>query len=185
MSEAQLINQLKFKNATLESMLNDRQKEIEQYRNIQEQADNKIKSNPFFDLVMTKVHADKIKSLLNSIQVLKKEKAAIEGLSKEHKRSKLIQQLNKEILDQDLVIEVLRKQIYDQKGKEKGRELCDSIIVKALTKGPQRIRPLTREELRMEIDRLKAQGFTQDNKNKGKSKAQEEDGEASEISSVS
>ena len=90
MSEAQLINQLKFKNATLESMLNDRQKEIEQYRNIEEQADNKIKSNPFFDLVMTKVHADKIKSLLNSIQVLKKEKAAIEGLSKEHKRSKLI-----------------------------------------------------------------------------------------------
>lgn len=43
-----------------------------------------------FHVVMTKVHADKIKSLLNSIQVLKKEKAAIEGLSKEHKRSKLI-----------------------------------------------------------------------------------------------
>lgn len=37
----------------------------------------------------------------------------------------------------------------------------------------------------MEIDRLKAQGFTQDNKNKGKSKVQEEDGVASEISSVS
>lgn len=34
MSEAQLINQLKFKNATLESMLNDRQKDLEQYRNI-------------------------------------------------------------------------------------------------------------------------------------------------------
>lgn len=46
MSEAQLINQLKFKTATLESMLNDRQKEIEQYRNIEEQADNKIKSTP-------------------------------------------------------------------------------------------------------------------------------------------
>jgi hypothetical protein len=53
---------------------------------------------------LTKVHADKIKSLLNSIQILKKEKAVVENLSKEHKRSKLIEQLNKEILDQDIVI---------------------------------------------------------------------------------
>lgn len=89
--------------------------------------------------------------MLNSLQIVKKEKASMESLSKEHKRSKLIEQLNKEILDQDLVIEVLRKSIYDEKGKEKGRELCDTVIVKALTKGPDRIRPLTREELRMEI----------------------------------
>jgi len=39
---------------------------------------------------MTKMNAEKVKTLLNSIQVLKKEKAAVEGLSKEHKRSKLI-----------------------------------------------------------------------------------------------
>lgn len=43
MSEAQLINQLKFKVATLESALSDKQKEVEQYRNIEEQADGKIK----------------------------------------------------------------------------------------------------------------------------------------------
>ncbi len=61
---------------------------------------------------MSKIHNDKIKSLLNSIQILKKEKASIEGLSKEHKRSKLIEQLNKEIMDQDIVIDVLRKMIY-------------------------------------------------------------------------
>ena len=66
---------------------------------------------------MTKMNAEKVKTLLNSIQVLKKEKAAVEGLSKEHKRSKLIQQLNKQILDQDIVIEVLRKFVYDDKGK--------------------------------------------------------------------
>lgn len=108
-----------------------------------------------------------MKSLLNSLQLVKKEKAALESLGKEHKRSKLIEQLNKEILDQDLVIDVLRKHIYDEKGRDKGRELCDSIIVKALTKGPERIRPLTREELRMEIDRLKAQGVAQEGKVKG------------------
>jgi len=30
------------------------------------------------------------------------------------------------------------------------------VVVKALTKGPERIRAVTREELRMEIDKLKA-----------------------------
>lgn len=80
----------------------------------------------------------------------------------------------------------MRKHIYDEKGKDKGREICDSIIVKALTKGPDRIRPLTREELRMEIDRLKAQGAAQEGKTKGtKAKNNESDGDASEISSVS
>ena len=56
------------------------------------------------------------------------------------------------------MIEVLRKNIYDEKGKVEGRKLCDEIIIKALTKGPDRIRPVTREELRMEIDKLKAIG---------------------------
>lgn len=49
----------------------------------------------------------------------------MENLTKEHKRSKLIEQLNKEILDQDIVIDVLRKHVYDEKGKEKGRLICD------------------------------------------------------------
>ena len=110
------------------------------------------------------MHADKVKGLLNSIQVLKKEKAQVESLSKEHKRSKLIEQMNKEILDQDLVIEVLRKIIYDDKGKEGGRKVCDEQVVKALTKGPERIRPLTREELRMEIEKLKSHTVTLETK---------------------
>lgn len=109
-----------------------------------------------FYTAMTKIHNDKVKSLLNSLQIVKKEKAELQGLSKEHKRSKLIEQLNKEILDQDIVIEVLRKYIYDDKGRDKGRQICDQVIVKALTKGPERIRAVTREELRMEIDKLKA-----------------------------
>lgn len=109
-----------------------------------------------FDTAMTKIHNDKVKSVLNSLQIVKKEKAQLQGLSKEHKRSKLIEQLNKEILDQDIVIEVLRKYIYDDKGRDKGRQICDQVVVKALTKGPERIRAVTREELRMEIDKLKA-----------------------------
>jgi hypothetical protein len=30
------------------------------------------------------------------------------------------------------------------------------MVIKALTKGPERVRAITREELRMEIDKLKA-----------------------------
>ena len=69
-----------------------------------------------YHLALNKMHADKVKNLLNSIQILKKEKVSIENQSKEHKRSKLIENLNKEILDQDIVIEVLRKQIYTSEG---------------------------------------------------------------------
>ena len=110
----------------------------------------------------------------------------MESLSKEHKRSKLIEQLNKEILDQDLVIEVLRKIIYDDKGKEGGRNICDKEVVKALTKGPERIRPLTREELRMEIEKLKSHTIILENKIKagGGKVSNKQDDELSSISSV-
>ena len=43
------------------------------------------------------IHAEKIRSLMNSIQLLKKENASLSKQSKEHKRSELIQQLNKDI----------------------------------------------------------------------------------------
>jgi len=49
----------------------------------------------------------------------------------------------------------MRKYVYEKEGKESGRKALDEVIVSALKKGPERIRPLTREELRMEIDKLK------------------------------
>jgi len=85
---------------------------------------------------------------MNSIQLLKKENASLSKQSKEHKRSELIQQLNKDIADQDIVIEVLRGLIGDDKK-------ADNAIIKELTKGPPRIRVQTREELKMEIRELK------------------------------
>ena len=49
----------------------------------------------------------------------------------------------------------MREKLYKDYGKEEGRKVCDDMIVKALNKGPERIRPVTREELRMEIEKLK------------------------------
>ena len=81
---------------------------------------------------------------MNSIQMLKKDNAQLTNQGKEHKRSQLIASLNKQISDQDIVIEVIRNYVYKKEGKEQGRAHLDSIIVAALTKGPERIRAPTR-----------------------------------------
>ena len=57
--------------------------------------------------------------------------------------------------------------MYDREGREKGRVVCDDGIVKALTKGPDRIRPLSREELKMEIEKLKGINLSLEGKIKG------------------
>jgi hypothetical protein len=46
MADTQIITQLKFRVASLESALSDKQKELELYRTIEAQADSKVKSNP-------------------------------------------------------------------------------------------------------------------------------------------
>lgn len=132
----------------LEEQLFEKNEELQRYHLMGNAADEKITA-------LGKIHNDKIRSLMNSIQTLKKENAQLETQGKEHKRSKLIAQLNRDIDDQDTAIEVLRNYIYKKEGKEIGRATCDGIIVAALTKGPERIRAPSREELRMEIDRLK------------------------------
>jgi len=86
---------------------------------------------------------------MTSIQLLKKENASLGKQTKEHKRSEFIQQLNKEIADQDVVIDVLRGLVNDPKK-------ADSAIIQTLSKGPARIRVATREELKIEIKELKA-----------------------------
>ena len=46
MSEKQVINELNFRVASLKQTLTDCQKELEQYRSIENQADSKIKGIP-------------------------------------------------------------------------------------------------------------------------------------------
>ena len=87
---------------------------------------------------------------MNSISLLKKETQSLKKASQEHKRSELITGLNKEIADQDLIIETLRAMIHND-------DAADKEIVRVLTKGPPKIRVETREELKIEIRKLKAQ----------------------------
>ena len=48
MAETQLISQLKFRVASLESALSDRQRELEDLRGVEVQADSKIKGRASF-----------------------------------------------------------------------------------------------------------------------------------------
>lgn len=138
---------LKSRVKSLEEQLFERNEELQRFQSMGDAADEKIQA-------LSKIHNDKVRSLMNSIQSLKKENAALQNQGKEHKRSQLIAQLNKEIDDQDTVIEVLRNYVYKKEGKEAAREHLDDIIVKALTKGPERVRAKSREELKIEIARL-------------------------------
>ena len=72
MSDTQIINQLKFRISSLQSNLLEKQKVIDQYKTVESEADSKIKGNPFYYIAMQKIQAEKVKSLLNSIQILKK-----------------------------------------------------------------------------------------------------------------
>jgi len=96
------------------------------------------------------IHSEKVRSLMNSIALLKKEAMSLKKASKEHKRSELITSLNKEISDQDLIIETLRTLVPNG-------DTADKEIIRVLTKGPPKIRIETREELKMEIKKLKSQ----------------------------
>jgi|JI6StandDraft_1071083.scaffolds.fasta_scaffold10071_8 hypothetical protein len=91
------LTKLKSRVKSLEEQLFEKNEELQRYQTMGNAADEKIQA-------LGRIHNDKIRSLMNSIQMLKKENAQLENSGKEHKRSKLISQLNREIEDQDTVI---------------------------------------------------------------------------------
>ena len=115
---------------------------VEGYKSNEMSADTRIKE-------LTEMHSKKVKALLHSIDQLKKENTKNKLLQKDNVKSQVIEQYKKDIETQDFIIGVLRKMIGDD-------DKCDLTIVKALNKGPDRIRSATREELKMENKKLKA-----------------------------
>eukprot|EP00742_Colponemidia_sp_Colp-10_P007265 GILJ01007810.1.p1 GENE.GILJ01007810.1~~GILJ01007810.1.p1 ORF type:complete len:713 (-),score=185.21 GILJ01007810.1:80-2158(-) len=97
---------------------------------------------------LNNLHSQKVRALMNSINELKKQVASLRLQGKDHKRSQLIDRLQHEITEQDQVIEAFKDYIRDE-------AVCDKIIMTALNKGPQMIRPAARQELKKEIMLLK------------------------------
>lgn len=96
---------------------------------------------------LNKLHAQKIRALMNSIQDLKKQNATIRAQGKENNRSKLIEKLKTELVQQEISIQALRDIVNDN-------DRCDEQIIKYLNKGPPRIRPMSREEMKIQIRKL-------------------------------
>jgi hypothetical protein len=62
---------------------------------------------------------------MKSIQDLKKDLAENKKLNKDHKRSELIEKLKKEIVEQDMIITVIRRQLGDD-------EAADEAVIREL-----------------------------------------------------
>ena len=91
------------------------------------------------------LHGKKIKQLMLSIESKEKEIAKLKVLSKDSRRTQMIQALRNKIKDMELTMDVMKEEIG--KAREIGRspqEVNDFVIRKTVG-GPKRFRPLTRE----------------------------------------
>jgi hypothetical protein len=99
-----------------------------------------------------------MKTLKNSIKKLTKENENLLKQTLKSKRADTILNLQEEMESQDLVIEILREIIHREKcpeGEEnKFEENVNSLIKTCLDSGPKRVRPKSREELRIELKNL-------------------------------
>ena len=94
----------------------------------------------------------------------------------------MIERLRKDLADNELVIETLRKIIGDE-------DLIEQELLKVINKGPARMRVPTREELRMEIKKLKGKlgvkGKKEDKAEKAVSERNSEADAESEVDNAS
>jgi len=114
---------------------------VEAYKTGEIGAEGRIKA-------LTDMHSKKVKALLKSIDLLKKDVQKEKLLQQDNVRAKVIEQYKKDIESQDFIIEALRKEIGDP-------DRCDRAIVTELNKGPDRVRSATREELKIENKKLR------------------------------
>ena len=113
----------------------------EDYKKGDGQAEVKIKA-------LNEMQAQKVKTLLKSIQLLKKEVQKEKFDKKDNVRAQKIEALNRDIQYCEVAINALRKVINSE-------DKCDQAIKMELEKGPKRIRVASREELKMDINRYK------------------------------
>lgn len=97
---------------------------------------------------LNEMHASKVRTLLKSIQNLKKELQKEKFEKLDNNRVKRIQAQDKEIEMLEMGMNALRKLVNNE-------DACDKAIVAELTKGPKRVRVASREELKIEIKKYK------------------------------
>ena len=142
-SQQEVISNLRTKNQELQTKVNEQTQIIEGYKAGDMGAQAKMNA-------LNEMHAQKIKNLLKSINNLKKDIQKEKLMHQDNVRVKMIEKQKKELGDQDIIIDALRDTIGNS-------DQCDRAIIDALNKGPKRFRVQSREELKMEITKLKNQ----------------------------
>ena len=125
----------------LEDQLKEGHDMIQALTHNEKESDKKMKA-------LNLIHSQKIKALLRSIQNLKKDVQKEKHGKKDNVRAQMIERLKKDIGDNEVVIETWRTLIGDD-------EVIEKELMQVLNKGPPRMRVMTREELRIEIKKLK------------------------------
>lgn len=94
---------------------------------------------------INEMNSQKVKTLLKSINNLKKEVQKEKFEKKDNVRIQKIARLEKDLADMEIVVDALRREVNME-------DKCDLAIKRALEKGPKRVRIASREELKMEIN---------------------------------
>merc|ERR1712000_93746 len=89
------------------------------------------------------------KNLLKTISLLQKDVTRLQQEAKEHNRSKLIQQLHKDISQQDDIIEIITKLVADDDKVNKN-------VIDYLQRGPKQIKCSSRYEVIKEMEDFKS-----------------------------
>ena len=137
----ELVILLKRKLEESEAQNKSLKKEVEEFKKGNSGAEAQLKA-------VQEMHSQKIKTLLKSINNLKKEVQQEKFDKKDNVRIQKIQRLEKDIELMEVAINALRKHVNNE-------DQCDRVITEALAKGPKRIRIASREELKMEINKFK------------------------------
>ena len=103
---------------------------------------------------LNNLHAQKVRALMKSINVLKNEVAVMKAQAKEHRRSNLISGMREKIREQELIVDVLKQELKTANPERHlVTEEVNELIIKKTCGGPKRFRPRTREELQNDLVR--------------------------------
>ncbi|CAM9301781.1 unnamed protein product [Ectocarpus sp. 13 AM-2016] len=107
---------------------------------------------------LTKIHAQKVRSLMRSVAELKKRLALATAQGKDHRRSAMIRAMRTRLREQDLVVDVIKEELGLKTGL--GKEETNDWVIRKTVGGPLR-RELQNELYRLEkkyrqaLDKLK------------------------------
>ena len=92
---------------------------------------------------LNKLHSQKVRTLMKSINDLKDKVAEVERAGASSRQSKMVQSLRSKLREQELVADVLKSEVINL--KQCSKEEVNALVIAKTCGGPKRFRPKTRE----------------------------------------